>query len=925
MIDAVDPIYWESIRNKHKGKRCFVIGNGPSLTMSDLSSLKNEITIASNKVYLAFKHTDWRPTYFTIADALLLDKIQHALPSNVGTIIAPSGTRKRWQSGDSVRYFKDIGGVSNDIKDTPSFSNDIGVGAYAGYTITFFNLQLAAHLGFSQIYLLGCDHTYRGEVNVKPDEKISSKEINHFLPGYRQPGEVVNAAPIDEMNHAYRHARLFSDQTNQKIYNATRGGDLDIFERADFDTLITSRIINTTKPKVSVCLPVLDGMPYINECLNSIADQEFEDFEVCILDGGSTDGTVEAIERFKSKGYDVKFQYRKPDGIYNALNAALEMGTGEYLYIMMSDDYLKPDGLQRFVDLLDSNPDCELAHSNLEVVDASSRPLSPNQQWVTRPFPRTLGGLVEKQHKRLAPYDAIASFCLGTPYTSLTQIMFRREHYLNVGPFSSEFGSFGDLEWQMRSGMLGNTIYSPDILAVWRKHAAQASDINKHRSARSNGMFVDMVRRNEDSLRKAFKNCSDKAKQLDVFDWYDVDRARVNEHISGFAPRSAWEDSLAAEPRVLERSKLTIPIGGYENVGMGVKVRESDLGQLISISPITDSENLDESVIIPKIVDASEVDAKSPILTLVDLDRILALLLGDNSEGIRLSRNYILENSDLSMRRLEGILFGDNGIFYNKFRLLKAWQRRRLTTITAMDTGSVVDSELPDLQKLLDLLAGGGAVSASYGGAAFAEKVEQGDYVRFESSGDSDIAELIGAAAQCNIVLSDGGGWLDYGCGVGRTTRAISRMGRKVTGYDLSPIMTSVGETAFLSVQGAEQCSYVNSISSNSYDVIASLNTFQHLPKEYAISALKQLVSALKSDGTAIVHVATHGRNYRPPAIINEQTLRGIHILPLDIISQIIGTRTSIIGIVPANKINSLDIVDNYVVLRKAKTRKRKS
>ena len=58
----------EQCKNKYKGKRCFIIGNGPSLTKEDLEKLKGEYTFASNKIYKLFDKTSWRPDFYAIFD-----------------------------------------------------------------------------------------------------------------------------------------------------------------------------------------------------------------------------------------------------------------------------------------------------------------------------------------------------------------------------------------------------------------------------------------------------------------------------------------------------------------------------------------------------------------------------------------------------------------------------------------------------------------------------------------------------------------------------------------------------------------------------------------------------------------------------------------------------------------------------------------
>ena len=60
--------YLKELKDKYKGKRCFIIGNGPSLTKADLEMLQNEITFATNKIYQIFPQTNWRPTYYGMLD-----------------------------------------------------------------------------------------------------------------------------------------------------------------------------------------------------------------------------------------------------------------------------------------------------------------------------------------------------------------------------------------------------------------------------------------------------------------------------------------------------------------------------------------------------------------------------------------------------------------------------------------------------------------------------------------------------------------------------------------------------------------------------------------------------------------------------------------------------------------------------------------
>jgi len=231
-----DRQYWISLKDLHKGKRGFVIGNGPSLTMSDLEMLKDEVTIASNKIYLAFDQTQWRPSYYTAADPILWEKIKREINIYFDVIHVPTYLDKENEA--NTRYWK-----STHMGLLERFSGDMSKRTYSGQTITYENIQLAVHLGLDPIYIIGCDHNYPGEKNVKAGVAIQQSEHqSHFIKNYRKKGEVVLPASIIDMEIAYQAARDYCDAHDIRIYNATRGGQLDVFERIDLDSVLKGKV-----------------------------------------------------------------------------------------------------------------------------------------------------------------------------------------------------------------------------------------------------------------------------------------------------------------------------------------------------------------------------------------------------------------------------------------------------------------------------------------------------------------------------------------------------------------------------------------------------------------------------------------------------------------------------------------------------------
>ena len=237
-------IYLRKLKDKYKGQRCFVIGNGPSLMASDLDKLKGEITFASNRIYKIFDSTDWRPTYFTI-----FDEGVGKVPGVIDGINSFNCEMKFVREEGQYIFGKIKGPVcyvrslsSRKYLDNPNFSEDMTKKTYSIATVTYISLQLARHMGFSEIYLLGMDNQYaysmlRDGTIVKSDsgkDYFSDKEDENLKRQEQMPKFVPATW---EMDVAYSFAEKYSREHGFRIYNATRGGKLEAFERVDFDSL----------------------------------------------------------------------------------------------------------------------------------------------------------------------------------------------------------------------------------------------------------------------------------------------------------------------------------------------------------------------------------------------------------------------------------------------------------------------------------------------------------------------------------------------------------------------------------------------------------------------------------------------------------------------------------------------------------------
>ena len=144
--------YWSDLKNKYQGRRGFVIANGPSLLSTDLDRLKNEVCIASNKIYLIFEKTEWRPTFHTIVDPEVWKYFQYHFSDSIEvTHIASYLSIQNKAIRNRVKVWLSLSNKKGGI----GFSEDFIFGAYGGHTVTYENLQFARHLGLDPIYLIG--------------------------------------------------------------------------------------------------------------------------------------------------------------------------------------------------------------------------------------------------------------------------------------------------------------------------------------------------------------------------------------------------------------------------------------------------------------------------------------------------------------------------------------------------------------------------------------------------------------------------------------------------------------------------------------------------------------------------------------------------------------------------------------------------
>lgn len=215
-----------SLHNKYNGERCFIVATGPSLTTEDLEKIRHEYCFGMNSVVKLFDRTEWRPTFYGCQDPRVYRQLKDD--------IAKSQFKYKFYGSFLRRYFRlndeyvefpiDLMNHAYNFNNyTTKFSDKCDIVVYDGFSITYSLLQIAVYMGFKEIYLLGTDCDYSGE----------RMHVVEYKDRYIQGKDSIT----NRLLYAFTVAADFARSHDVKIYNATRGGKLEIFERINLDDL----------------------------------------------------------------------------------------------------------------------------------------------------------------------------------------------------------------------------------------------------------------------------------------------------------------------------------------------------------------------------------------------------------------------------------------------------------------------------------------------------------------------------------------------------------------------------------------------------------------------------------------------------------------------------------------------------------------
>lgn len=206
-------------------------------------------------------------------------------------------------------------------------------------------------------------------------------------------------------------------------------------------------------PLVSVIVPTYNSARYVTAAVDSILDQSFKDFEVLVIDDGSTDDTRTVLARY---GSPVRYIHQSNRGVSIARNRGIAESTGKYIAFLDADDTWFPAKLERQLDALTQTPGYRLCYTGFRFVDDQMRSLRDHRP---RQFDDALEGLLFH----------------GNIVSSICTVLVERALFDQVGGFDPELSQCADWDMWVRLARTTRFLVIEDLLVTYRQHATNMS------------------------------------------------------------------------------------------------------------------------------------------------------------------------------------------------------------------------------------------------------------------------------------------------------------------------------------------------------------------------------------------------------------------------------------------------------------------
>ncbi|MBN1197433.1 MAG: DUF115 domain-containing protein [Candidatus Aminicenantes bacterium] len=211
------------LKSKYANERCVIIGNGPSLKKHDLRKLDNEYVFIVNRGYFAYKLGLKKADFFIVSDPFTYDKYRSEIDQ--------ADVRMKFYRDNVCKDCKKgiiLSNINNYEMHQGHFSKDLQIGINSGHSVVLDAIQVCFYMGFSEVYLIGCDFDY-------------SQKETHFYGAGELETQRKAVMPIEKVFSSFKVANEVFLKHKRQLFNASKGGALEELCRVEFDKVFNGK------------------------------------------------------------------------------------------------------------------------------------------------------------------------------------------------------------------------------------------------------------------------------------------------------------------------------------------------------------------------------------------------------------------------------------------------------------------------------------------------------------------------------------------------------------------------------------------------------------------------------------------------------------------------------------------------------------
>jgi len=221
-------------QNRFKGAKAVILCNGPSLNAVDFDELNGVFTFGLNKINLLFSRSSFRPSCIVAVNKFVIEQNADFYNQTDLPLFLDHLGKEDVKFRENVTFLHSV--------TMRKFARDCSLSVGQGGTVTNVALQLAFHMGFRDVALVGCDHSFAEKGPANKTVESAAVDKSHFDPNYFAGGVKWQLPDLLQSEVSYTEARIVYEAAGGRLVNATEGGRLEILDRMSLTEFLGAKL-----------------------------------------------------------------------------------------------------------------------------------------------------------------------------------------------------------------------------------------------------------------------------------------------------------------------------------------------------------------------------------------------------------------------------------------------------------------------------------------------------------------------------------------------------------------------------------------------------------------------------------------------------------------------------------------------------------